>query len=336
MRASRRRHPGGCALAEIGLDDAGIAGNRLRRAFGDDAALRQHEDMPGQAHHRLHDVLDHDDGDAAIADGEDHRHHIANLGRVEPRQHLVEQEQPRLDRQRAGKLEALSSRNRKARRRTVERRIQPDRAGDVAGGVERIRARGPRQVSADRDVFPHRQAYERLHDLEGAGDAAARQPMRRHAGDVGAIIDDAALTRRQESGDDREQRGLACAVRPISAVIWPALAVSDAPSTASRPPKRLETFSTRSRGSVTATPPWTGQPAAQVNEDAGDATRREGNDNNQHAAVDDEIEARAPPVTSLVNSPSVLTTSAPSSGPNTVPMPPMIGASSPSIEIHGP
>ena len=35
----------------------------------------------------------------------------------------------------------------------------------------------------------------------------------------------------------------------------------------------------------------------------------------------------APPVTSLASSPSVLTTSAPSSGPNTVPMPPMIGAS---------
>src|SRR6187401_143649 len=79
---------------------------------------------------------------------------------------------------------------------------------------------------------------------------------------------------------------------PISAVIWPASAVSDAWSTASRPPKRLETFSTRSRGSVTATPRCSGQSAAQVGEDSGDAARREGNDNNQHATVDDEIEAR--------------------------------------------
>src|SRR5215207_1728094 len=79
---------------------------------------------------------------------------------------------------------------------------------------------------------------------------------------------------------------------PISAVIRPASAVSDAWSTARRPPKRLETFSTRSRGSVTATPPCSGQPAAQVDEDAGDAARREGDDNDQHAAVDDEVEAR--------------------------------------------
>ena len=39
---------------------------------------------------------------------------------------------------------------------------------------------------------------------------------------------------------------------PISAVMRPASAVNDALSTASRPPKRLETFSTRSRGSATA------------------------------------------------------------------------------------
>src|SRR4029434_8686794 len=40
------------------------------------------------------------------------------------------------------------------------------------------------------------------------------------------------------------------------------------------------------------------------------------------------------PVTSLVSSPSVRATSAPSSGPKTVPMPPMIGASSASIEMQ--
>ena len=175
---------------------------------------RQHEHMLGQAHHRLHDVLDHDDGDAAIADSEDHRHHVANLGGVEARQHLIEQEKPWLDRQRPGELEALASGNGKARRRPVERRVQADRAGDVACGGQRIRPGGPRQVRADRDVFPHRQAHERLHDLERAGDAAPRQPMRGHAGDVGAVIDDAALARLQETGDDREQRGLAGAVRP--------------------------------------------------------------------------------------------------------------------------
>ena len=68
---------------------------------------------------------------------------------------------------------------------------------------------------------------------------------------------------------------------PISAVMRPASASNDAWSTASRPPKRLETFSTRSRASVTAALRRCGRPdkpAAQVGEDAGDAARRKGND----------------------------------------------------------
>ena len=66
----------------------------------------------------------------------------------------------------------------------------------------------------DCDVLPHAEARERLHDLERAGDAAAGEPVRRHADDIGAIVDDATCARRQEAGDDREQRGLAGAVRP--------------------------------------------------------------------------------------------------------------------------
>ena len=51
---------------QIGLDDSA---DRPPPAAGvpsrDDAALRQHEDVLGKTHHRLHHVLDHDDGDAA-------------------------------------------------------------------------------------------------------------------------------------------------------------------------------------------------------------------------------------------------------------------------------
>src|SRR3954469_18339388 len=84
---------------------------------------------------------------------------------------------------------------------------------------------------------------------------------------------------------------------PISAVMRPLSAVSDAWSTASRPPKRLEMLSTRSTGSAMARLPdyliATGsQAAAQVGQQTGDAARCERHDRDEHAAVDDEVEAR--------------------------------------------
>src|SRR5690349_6401526 len=84
---------------------------------------------------------------------------------------------------------------------------------------------------------------------------------------------------------------------PISAVMRPAGAANEAWSTASRPPKRFETPSTRSSGSGTgrlrcrsgaARPP---PPSPQVGQEAGDAARREGDDEDEHAAIDDEVEA---------------------------------------------
>ena len=43
-------------------------------------------------------------------------------------------------------------------------------------------------MRADRDVVVHGQSGERLHDLEGAGDAAPRQAVRGLAGDVGPAV----------------------------------------------------------------------------------------------------------------------------------------------------
>ena len=128
---------------------------------------------------------------------------------------------------------------------------------------------------------------------------------------------------------------------PISAVMRPSSAANEARSTASSPPKRLAmTFSHRSSGlSHGALRCFVARSAAAhaAREDTRDAARRERHDQHQHAAVDHEVEpGRVRRSSSLVTSPSVRTTSAPSSGPYTVPMPPMIGASSASTEIQGP
>jgi hypothetical protein len=177
-------------VAEIGLDHARVRGDRLRRALRDDAAFGQHEHLFGEAHHRLHHMLDHHDGDAARANRLDHRHHVAHLGRVEAREHLVEQQQLRLDRERARKLQPLAPATVRLAAGWSSIGARPTACATSSRPRARRRAR-PRQMRADRDVLAHGQAGERLRDLERARDAAPRQQMRRLAGDLGALIEHA-------------------------------------------------------------------------------------------------------------------------------------------------
>src|SRR5262249_52861500 len=82
---------------------------------------------------------------------------------------------------------------------------------------------------------------------------------------------------------------------PIRAVMRPASPASDTPSTASRPPKRLETCAVRRSGSAMSAPRCGGprrEARAPLGEQAGDPARRKGYDQNQQGAVDHEIEPR--------------------------------------------
>ena len=183
-------------MAEIRLDHARIADHGLRRAFGENAAFRQHVDVLRQTHHRLHDVLDHHNGDATVGDGADGRHHGGELGWIEPGQDFVEQQEARFRRQRAGEFQPLSPRDREASGGLVQQFPEADQPRDLRGRIARRRARAPRQVCADRNVLVHGQPGERPHDLERAGDAAPRQPVWRNAGNVLAAMIDAAAARR--------------------------------------------------------------------------------------------------------------------------------------------
>jgi len=206
--------PAAPAAAEICLHNKRVGHDRFRRTIGNNASFGQHEDVFREAQDRLHNVLDHDDGDAAPANGANDRHHVANLGRIEAGQHFVEQQQSWPDRQGACQLESLAACDRQCCRRPVEQIAQSDLTRDVAGGGERIRPIRPRQMGADRDVLAHSQAHERLCDLESPRDAAAGEPVWPLARDADAIVDDAARAQGQVAGSDRKQRGLAGAVRP--------------------------------------------------------------------------------------------------------------------------
>src|SRR5262245_45017769 len=80
---------------------------------------------------------------------------------------------------------------------------------------------------------------------------------------------------------------------PSSAVMRPRSAENEAPSTASRPPKRFETFSTCSRGSDMRAFPRDNpsQTRRQARQRANDPARRKRHHQDEDAAVDNEVEA---------------------------------------------
>src|SRR5262245_66649519 len=86
---------------------------------------------------------------------------------------------------------------------------------------------------------------------------------------------------------------------PISAVMRPAGARNDVRSRASKPPNRFDTCSTRNSGSTMAAaqrcrrqPPERQETLPQVEKNSANAARRERDDQDEDAAIDDEIEAR--------------------------------------------
>ena len=70
---------------------------------------------------------------------------------------------------------------------------------------------------ADHHVLRHREARERLQDLERAGDAEVAEPIGSQTGHVGSGEAHRPGVRPDEAGDEIEERRLAGAVRPDQA-----------------------------------------------------------------------------------------------------------------------
>src|SRR5215471_10366659 len=81
---------------------------------------------------------------------------------------------------------------------------------------------------------------------------------------------------------------------PISAAMGPVSMATEASSTANRPPKRLDTRSRRSSGSAMGAlrERQARKTPAQVRERTSNPPRGERHDQDEHAAIDDEVEAR--------------------------------------------
>ena len=95
-------------LAEIGLAHLGVGADRVRRAGGDDAAIDQHRDAVGEREHRLHVVLDQQDGQLALELAQRPTMRAISSGPM-PGHRLVEQQHARLGGERHGELELTCS-----------------------------------------------------------------------------------------------------------------------------------------------------------------------------------------------------------------------------------
>ena len=67
----------------------------------------EHRDLIGDAHDQRHVVLDHDDGDRAVADGHQQSGEFGGFAVVEPRRRFVEEQHARARHQRPHDLERL-------------------------------------------------------------------------------------------------------------------------------------------------------------------------------------------------------------------------------------
>src|SRR3990172_2318558 len=93
------------AVTEVSLDHHGVGRELPWGALRDDFPVGQHIDILGEAHHRLHHVLDEEYGDARAADALDHRDELVDFRGIQARHNLVEKQQFRLRRPRARRSE---------------------------------------------------------------------------------------------------------------------------------------------------------------------------------------------------------------------------------------
>jgi hypothetical protein len=116
-------------------------------------------------------------------------------------------------------VEAFFAGDGQVQRQRLQAILEADEDGRLA---RRVMGFPERQVlatetSADGAIALDRHVHQRLHDLMGASEPAARDQERLCAGDVGAAKNNLSGLRRVDAVDQIEQRRFASAVRPDQA-----------------------------------------------------------------------------------------------------------------------
>src|SRR6266478_3560976 len=204
--------------AKIGLLHALVSHDFGRRADRDDLAGVETHHAVRKAHHRLHDVLNHDDGDVVIRKAHQEIKHLVDLRAGKAGHGLVRNQAFWVRRYRAGELHLAQLHLAKLGDRHVRFQFETHLLQDRHHGLATLRGRSGfpgsrREVERDHQVFGNRHAPERPRDLEAARNTTARAHMRLQARDVLVAEHHGAGLGTERAGNTVDQRRLSRAVR---------------------------------------------------------------------------------------------------------------------------
>ena len=208
---------------------------------GDPPAEIEHGHLVGEPHDERHVVLDQDDRQAEpLAQRRDRRGHRFRLGRVHPRDWLVEQQQVGLGAHGAGELDAFAVAVGELVHGPLEVRVEPEQRGHLAhardllmpfAACRRHRQAGGREagvrqpVTADEQVLRDGRAVREREVLERAADPEAGDPVRAQRVDPRVAVADLAGGGAADAGEHVQTRRFAGAVRADDRVGRPGLNV---------------------------------------------------------------------------------------------------------------
>src|SRR3984957_2642451 len=201
-------------VSKIDLSHFRVGQDFGRRSLRDLHAGAHHHDMVAKRTDRLHHMLDHEDRNALALNLVNEVDADLKLGRVEPSEPFVQEEELRAGRQRAGKFDALLVDIGELRADELGPVRQADPLKEDVGLAQRygrirwIAAEHP----AEHDVLARRHAGKDAHELECPGDAGAAYLEGPEADDLIALKEDRPGVRLQLASDEVEDGSLARAV----------------------------------------------------------------------------------------------------------------------------
>jgi hypothetical protein len=184
---------------------------RIANGERDDAVLQQY-DIVGQFHRFVGVMRDENRRDVrALVQIAQPRAQLAPHMEVQGGERLVEQQNRRLRRQRAGQRDALFLAAREFARQARLITFEPHEREQFADPARRLLARRAADVEREADVLANGHVREERVVL---GDEPDSAPAGRHVGNVRAVDQNAAGVGMVETGNDAQQRRFSAARRP--------------------------------------------------------------------------------------------------------------------------
>jgi hypothetical protein len=205
-------------IAKVGIDDPLVVHDFVWPAIRDLLAMVEHNDPIGDPHDNTHDVLDDEDRDATVPDVADEPYRLLALFGIEACREFIEQEQFRLACKGTGQLQALEFNDIEVTDDSISLFLREIHIGQdhqsLFSGLLHPGSMRVTKENADQDTLPGAQVREGFCDLECFGYPPVADPVRFQSGDILAVEGHNASGGGDDTGDDIEKRGLACAVRP--------------------------------------------------------------------------------------------------------------------------